>query len=92
MLETGTTSYSLALIPSDHSRPPPHNAPVKPSIKYLITEPLTPHMAFSIALVAWSYVQNLAQGTTMKARDAEDLERTFSSLETTTCLDGTDPC
>ena len=61
-------------------------------IKYWITAPLTPQMAFSIALATWSYVHILTQGSTMREREAADLDHTFYSLKTTPCPDGTDPC
>ena len=60
MLGLWITSYSSALVPSDHSRPPPHNTPMKTSIKYWITTPLTPQMELSIALATWSYVHIVA--------------------------------
>ena len=92
MLEPWIISYSSALVSSDNSRPPPHNAPMKPSTKFWITAPLKPHMALSIALATWSPVHILMQGSTMRSRDAAEPERIFSSLKTTPCPDGTDPC
>ena len=92
MLGPWITSYSSALVPSDHSRPPPHNAPMKSSIKYWIAAPLTPQMEFSIALATWSYVHILTQGSTMRARDAAEMDSTFSSLKKTPCPNGTDLC
>ena len=67
-------SYSLASVPSDHSRPPPHSAQMKPLEKFWITAPLTPQMAFSIALATWSSVHILTQGSKMRAREAEDMK------------------
>ena len=83
MLEPWITSYLSALVRLDHSRPPPHNTPMTPSIKYWITAPPTPPMALSIALATWSYVHILTQGSTIRARDAAYLELTFSFLKTT---------
>ena len=78
MLEPWTKSYLSTLLPSYHSRPPPHNAPMKPSIEFWITAQLTPPMAFSIALATWSYVHILMQGYTIRAMDEADPERIFS--------------
>ena len=91
MLKPWITSYSSALVPSDHSRPPPHNAPMNPSIKYWINVSLTPQMAFSIAPATWSYLHILTWVSTIRARDAAELERIFYSLKTTQYPNGTDP-
>ena len=70
MREPWIISYSSASALSDHSRPPPYSAQMKPLTKFSITAPLTLQMAFSIALATWSYVHILKQGSTMRARDA----------------------
>ena len=92
MLKPWITSYSSALVPLYHSRPPSHNAPMKASTKFWITAPLTPQMSFSIALPTWSSVHILAQGSTIIAKDSAEPERIFSSLKTMPCPDGTDLC
>ena len=56
---------------------------MKPSTKFWITEPLTVNMAFYIALVTWSSVYILTQGSTMRARYSAELERIFSYPKTT---------
>ena len=92
MREPWIISYLSASVPSDHSRPPPYSTQMKPSTKFLITAPLTPRMTFSIALASCSYVRILTQGSTMRARDAADPERIFSSLKMRPCSNGTDLC
>ena len=92
MRELWITSYLSDSALSDHSRPSPHSAQIKPSTKFWITVPLTLQMALSIALATWSSVHIMAQGSTMRARDAAEPEIIFSSLKTTPCPNGTDLC
>ena len=51
-----------------------------------------PSDGISIALATWSSVRILTQGSTMRAKDAAETERIFSSLKTMPCPDGTDLC
>ena len=91
MLDPCTTSCSSALVPLDPRRLPQRNAPMRQSIRYLITDLRIPPMEFSMAPATWFCVHILTQVFTMISKNAAELDLTFSFLKKITCPDGTAP-